>query len=55
VVVTRGAILGVSPGASPSQIEDSVNKIKDVDLQRTLNMLQYNENKIKKGTPVLVT
>jgi hypothetical protein len=49
VVVSRGAILRVSLGASPSQIEDSVNKIKDVDLLMTLTMFPYNENKIKKG------
>jgi hypothetical protein len=35
-IITRASKLGVTLGASPSQIQASVNNLKEVDLQRTL-------------------
>jgi hypothetical protein len=46
-IVARAAKLGVKLGESPSQILESVNNLKDIDLQRTLVMLKRNEDKIK--------
>jgi hypothetical protein len=43
------AKLGVKLGESPRQIQESVNNLKDTDLQRTLVMLKRNEDKIKNG------
>ena len=46
-VVARAAKLGVSLGMSPSQVDTSLTKMKDADLQRTIIMLKRNEeNKI---------
>jgi hypothetical protein len=48
-IVSRVAKLGVKLGESPRQIQESVNNLKDTDLQRTLVMLKRNEDKIKNG------
>jgi hypothetical protein len=40
VVVARASKLGISLGVSPSNVSTSINKIKDIDLQRTLIMLR---------------
>jgi hypothetical protein len=40
VVVARATRLGVSLGKSPSQMNASVELIKDLDLQRTLVMFK---------------
>jgi hypothetical protein len=45
VVVERASKLGVSLGKSPSEIANSVNRIKDTDVQRTLTILKRNEEK----------
>ena len=42
-VVARATKLGVSLGKSPSQIENSVDLLKDVDLNRTLIMLKKKD------------
>jgi hypothetical protein len=46
-IITHASKLGVTLGASPSQIQASVNNLKEVDLQRTLVVLKRNEDKIK--------
>jgi hypothetical protein len=46
-IITHASQLGVTLGASPSQIQASVNNLKEVDLQRTLVVLKRNEDKIK--------
>ena len=43
VVVARASKLGVSLGKSPSQIESSVQLLKDLDLERTIFMLKRKE------------
>jgi hypothetical protein len=48
VVVARAETLGVSLGKSPSQVVNSINSIKDIDIQRTLVMLKRNEEGVKK-------
>lgn len=40
VVIDRADKLGVSLGLSPTEISTSISHIKDVDLQRTLTILQ---------------
>jgi hypothetical protein len=49
VVIARASKLGISLGDSPTQVSSSIKSIKEVDLQRTLVMLQRNEEKVKKG------
>jgi hypothetical protein len=39
-ILAKASKLGVSLGSSPSQILESVNTLKEVDLQRTLVMLK---------------
>jgi hypothetical protein len=46
LVVKTASKLGVSIGHSPSQINASVDLLKDIDLQRTLVMLKKSEDKI---------
>jgi hypothetical protein len=40
VVVARASKLGISLGMSPSNVSESIHKIKDIDLQRTLALLK---------------
>jgi hypothetical protein len=40
LIHTRAAMLGVSLGSSPSEIESSIGMIKDLDLNRTMIMLK---------------
>jgi hypothetical protein len=47
VVVARASKLGVSLGASPSEVESSVATIKNLDLKRTLIMLKWREDSSK--------
>ena len=51
VIVARASKLGVSLGGSPSQVHDSINHIKDVDLHRTLIMLKRNKMNAKQDDP----
>jgi hypothetical protein len=44
-VVSKAAMLGVSLGRTKSQILDSVNLLKDIDLERTLITLKRKEEK----------
>jgi hypothetical protein len=46
-IIDHASKLGVQLGSSPSQIHKSVNKLKEVDLQRMLVMLKRNEDKLK--------
>jgi hypothetical protein len=39
-ILAKASKLGVSLGSSPGQILESVNTLKEVDLQRTLVMLK---------------
>jgi hypothetical protein len=42
VLIHRAKILGVSLGASTSQVKDSIHNIKETDNNRTLIMIQKN-------------
>ena len=42
VIVSRAAKLGVSLGVSPSQVASSVNKIKNVEVERSITFLKKN-------------
>jgi hypothetical protein len=50
LVVKTASKLGVSLGQSPSQIIDSVDLLKEIDLQRTLVMLKKSEEKSRQDT-----
>jgi hypothetical protein len=50
VVVATASKLGISLGKSPNEIEESVDKIKNLDIQRTLTILKKNEEKAKQNT-----
>jgi hypothetical protein len=43
VVAARASKLGISLGTSPSTVTESIRKIKDLDLHRTLILLQRKE------------
>jgi hypothetical protein len=49
VVISRASTLGVSLGSTEAHVRSSIHHIKDLDLQRTLVMLQRNEDRVKKG------
>ena len=51
IVLARSAKLGVSLGASPSQVDSSVNLLKDVDLHRTLIMLKRKKASVNPDDP----
>ena len=46
-VIARASKLGVSLGSSSSQVDASISRINDIDLDRTLIMLKRNEDKQK--------
>jgi hypothetical protein len=43
IIVARASKLGVSLGVTPSQVDSSIDTIKDLDLERTLTMLKRKE------------
>jgi hypothetical protein len=47
IIVARASKLGVSLGVTPSQVDSSIDTIKDLDLERTLTMLKRKENNQK--------
>ena len=47
VVVARASKLGVSLGSNSREVDDSISRLNDVDLDRTLVMLKRNEEKQK--------
>jgi hypothetical protein len=50
VVVATASKLGISLGKSLIEIEESVDKIKNLDIQRTLTILKKNEEKARQNT-----
>jgi hypothetical protein len=48
-VVQRASKLGVSLGKSPSQIDESIKNLEDIDVTHTLFMLNRNEEKALLG------
>lgn len=54
VVIVRASRLGVSLGVSPTEINSSVNLIKNIDLNRTITFLKKNEDELRRGRMILV-
>jgi hypothetical protein len=52
-IVANASKLGVSLGMSPNQIVSSVERIKSLDLQRTLIMLKKEEEKARTNSDTL--
>jgi hypothetical protein len=55
VVVARASKLGISLGMSPSNVSESIHKIKDIDLQRTLALLKKKDHAVNNESDFAAT
>ncbi|KAM0861144.1 hypothetical protein ACQ4PT_046077 [Festuca glaucescens] len=55
VVVARASKLGISIGMSPSNVSESIHKIKDIDLQRTLALLKKKDHAVNNESDFAAT